>query len=449
LKLLAVCIGLLLLSGCASHGVIENAPLTESTATGSARPYSIMNYFQEEQGSGDIEMVLAFSGGGTRAAALAYGVLEELRDTTVVIEGQPRRLLDEIDVISSVSGGSFTSAYFGLHGDGIFEDFKEVFLMNNIEGKLFRGLFNPYWWFNNAGRSEMAVRLYDREVFHGATFADMQRDGPLIVINASDLGYGVRFSFVQEYFDLLCSDVASFPVVRAVTASSAVPLVFHPIVVKNYHDCKAAGKPDWLTAAAKRLANDHDMAPVVRGLESYYEQESRQYAHFVDGGITDNLGLRAVVEVVELAGGAEGFYSGIGVKPPRYVVLITVNASTNPEPEMDKSDTQPSVSETISAMSNVQLHRYNDATMTLTDKAMAQWAEAVSTTDRTSTPYHVQVGFIDIDSPEDRGFFDLIPTRFSLSEEQVDRLILAGRELLRNNPEFQRLLADLGQQGQF
>ena len=145
-------------------------------------------------------MVLAFSGGGTRAAALAYGVLEELRDTTVVIDGVPRRLLDEVDTISSVSGGSFTSAYYGLYGERIFEEYKEDFLTRNIEGALVRGLFNPLRWFSSKGRTEMAVELYDKHVFHDATFADMQRQGgPLILINTSDLGYGVRFSFIQEY----------------------------------------------------------------------------------------------------------------------------------------------------------------------------------------------------------------------------------------------------------
>ena len=138
-------------------------------------------------------------------------------------------------------------------------------------------------------------------------------------------------------------------------------------------------------------------------------------------------------------------FRDFGVKPPRYAVLITVNASTDPEPEMDKTNKQPSVPETINAMSNVQLHRYNDATMALTDKAMARWAESVSTPDSRVIPYHMYVGFIDIDLPEERQFFNRIPTSFSLSEEQIDRLILAGRELLRNNPDFQRLLADLGQ----
>ena len=50
-------------------------------------------------------VVLVFSGGGTRSAAFAYGVLEKLRDTPITINGRSRRLLDEVDVISSVSGG--------------------------------------------------------------------------------------------------------------------------------------------------------------------------------------------------------------------------------------------------------------------------------------------------------------------------------------------------------
>jgi NTE family protein len=54
---------------------------------------------------------LTFSGGGTRAAAFAYGVLEDLKKTMVMIDGKERRLLDEVDVISAVSEGSFTAGY--------------------------------------------------------------------------------------------------------------------------------------------------------------------------------------------------------------------------------------------------------------------------------------------------------------------------------------------------
>jgi NTE family protein len=78
-------------------------------------------------------LLVSFSGGGTRASALAYGVLQELRDTQVSVAGKRERLLDEIDVITSVSGGSFTSAYYGLYGDRIFEDFEERFLRRNVQ----------------------------------------------------------------------------------------------------------------------------------------------------------------------------------------------------------------------------------------------------------------------------------------------------------------------------
>jgi NTE family protein len=437
LKLLTVGFGLLLLSGCASYGVIDNAALSDST---SAQPYSL-RALSGKKGSGDIILTLAFSGGGTRAAALAYGVLEELRDTTVVIGGQPRRLLDEIDNISSVSGGSFTSAYYGLYGERIFKDFKDEFLTRDIEGKLLHGLFNPLRWFSSKGRTEMAVKLYEEYVFHGATFADMQRTGgPLIVINASDLGYGVRFSFVQEYFDLLCSDLSTFPVARAVAASSAVPVLFNPVVVKAYHDCR----PDWLEQSAERAASNPALDPIIRGLETYSDKSGRDYAHLVDGGITDNLGLRAIYEVMELSGGPQKFLKTAGREPPSHNVVISVNASTEPEPAMDKSNRQPSMAETINSMSNVQLHRYNDATIQLMQQSLTKWTQAVSTPERPVTTYFPKLGFIDIEEPERRSFFNSIPTSFSLTEEQVDSLIEAGHELLRNNPDYQRLLADLG-----
>ena len=147
-RIFTLSLGLLLLGGCTSYGVIKNAPLTEST---SSQPYSLKER-SNTGGDTDIALFLAFSGGGTRAAALSYGVLEELRDTIVTIDGEPRRLLDEIDTISSVSGGSFTSAYFGLYGDRIFDDFRERFLLQDIEGKLIRGLMNPMRWFSSVSR---------------------------------------------------------------------------------------------------------------------------------------------------------------------------------------------------------------------------------------------------------------------------------------------------------
>ncbi len=440
LKFMTVSFGLLLLSGCASYGVIDN---DEQTGAVSTHSYSIKTQ-QGRRETGNIFLTLAFSGGGTRAAALAYGVMQELRDTTVVVKGHRHRLLDEVDTISSVSGGSFTSAYYGLYGDRIFEDYEQAFLRRNVEGSLIRGLFNPLRWFSRSGRTEMAIKYYEKHVFGHATFADMQRQGgPLILINASDLGYGVRFSFVQEYFNLLCSDISTYPVARAVTASSAVPVVFNPVVLENYRSCKSQ-KPEWLLAAKKRAANDPQLSQIVEGLESYYKEDKRQYAHFVDGGITDNLGLRAPYEIVTISGGGKSHLKKSGFSHPSSVVFISVNASTDPAPDMDSSRKQPSIKETISAVSGTQLHRYNTDTLVLMDKSLTRWARELSKGGKRVKPYFVQLGIKGVRQSEEFNYLNQIPTNFSLSDEQVDRLIKAGRELLRNNPDYKRFLASLG-----
>ncbi len=437
MKLILSSLVLLFVSGCASYGVIDNAPWTAAVSSDS---YSIRDR-SGKQGSGDIALILAFSGGGTRAAAMAYGVLEELRDTSIAIDGHRRSVLEEVDTISSVSGGSFTAAYYGLYGNRIFEDFDDRFLKRNVQGQLIRGLLNPLEWVSSSGRAEMAVKLYEKEMFHGATFADLKRKGgPLILINASDLGYGVRFSFVQEYFNLLCSDISDFPVARAVTASSAVPVLFNPVVIENYQDC-TKDKYGLLAAAERRAAGDPELAQIVSGLQSYFKQDGRQYAHFVDGGITDNLGLRAIYEVIEVGGGAKAFLKRHNRKPPRRLVIISVNASTDPEPQMDVSNKQPSLEETMNAVTDVQLHRYNAATLELMDKTVARWSRELSTPGRPVEPYFIQLSFRDIDQADKRKFFNRIPTSFSLSDEQVDKLIAAGRELLRSNPDFQRFVA--------
>lgn len=434
------CFSLLFLSGCASYGVIYNQ---EQTGVVSNHSYSI-KADADRRGTGDIMLSLTFSGGGTRAAALAYGVMQELRDTTVKIDGRPKRLLDEVDNISSVSGGSFTAAYYGLHGDRIFEDYEKAFLRRNVEGSLIRGVLNPLHWFSTTGRTELAARYYENQVFHGATFADMKRQGgPLILINASDLGHGVRFSFVQEYFNLLCSDISSYPVARAVTASSAVPVLFNPVVLENYQSCKNQ-KPEWLLAAKRRAANDPQLAQIVKGLESYYKKDKRRYAHMVDGGITDNLGLRAPIELVNLAGGVKSFLKKSGQKPLNHMLLISVNASTHPEPEMDRSRKQPSLMETVRAMSDIQLHRYSTDTLDLMDKNLTNWARELSTGRKRFKPYFVHVRIGDVRQSEELRLLNEIPTSFSLRDEQVDRLIRAGRELLRNNPDYKRFLKSIG-----
>lgn len=111
---------------------------------------------------------------------------------------------------------------------------------------------------------------------------------------------------------------------------------------------------------------------------------------------------------------------------------------------MDRSNERPSLDETIGAVTDVQLHRYNAATLELMDTSIRRWAREISTQGRPVTPHFIQVGFRDIQEPQRLQFFNRVPTSFSLTDEQVDELIAAGRELLRNNEDFQQFLARVG-----
>lgn len=442
----ALMIGLALATGaCTTYGVIENKPLSH----GEGKPGYTLGEFARNlaRRSDELTLGVAFSGGGTRAAALSYGVMLELRDTRVLMGGKEQRLLDAVSAISSVSGGSFTSAYYGLYGDRLFVDFEERFLRQDVEGALLRGLLNPLRWFSSRGRTEMAVAHYQESLFGEATFADlMRKDSPLILINTSDLSSGARFSFVQEYFDLLCSDLTSFALARAVTASSAVPVLFDPVVVENYAGC-AKRLPAWLVAAQQRDNDNPTLRMIVQGDVAYEDKVAHKFAQFVDGGITDNLGLRAILDTIELTGGAKEYLKSEGIPPPRRIAIISVNAAADTPLGIGATSEAPGVEKTMDAVTSIQLHRYNVATVQKTQQSLERWASNLSTPERPVTQYFIRLSFEDVPDEPLRRFLNEIPTSFALSDDQVDKLIATGRELLRNNAEFRRLLASLQRPG--
>lgn len=429
----------LTVAGCASYGEINNAEMDTIDVEGG---YSIREW-RENHDIGDISLVLTFSGGGTRAAAMAYGVLEELRDTEFKSNGVSKRLLDEVDDISSVSGGSFTAAFYGLHGDGIFDTFEDDFLRLDMDTPLTRSLINPLHWFTSKGRTERTIEYYEKTLFHGATYADMMQPGrPMIIINASDLAYGVRFSFVQDYFNFLCSDLGSFPVARATAASSAVPILFNPVVVENFDTCGDYALA-WPEDVEERAQQDPEYAMLYSGLKSYEDKSQRKYIHFVDGGITDNMGLRALYDVISLAGGPHAFFRKVENTALRHLVIVSVNASTNPVTDMDGTNKQPSITDAVNAMSGVQLHRYNTATLELVKSQVGLWGEALSASGKKIGVHLIQVTFEDVDEPNLKLFLNKIPTSFNLTDEQVSTLIKTSRSLLRENEDFQNLLTEI------
>lgn len=434
-RLLAMLPVLALLSGCTTYGVIDNQ---SAVTTNDTIRYGLENFNQHHRSANEVTLVVAFSGGGGRAAALAYGVMQGLRDSN---------MLAEIDMISSVSGGSFTAAYYGLYGEKLFTDFENDFIRRDYQTEWLTGLANPLQWFSSHGRTDIATKIYEERLFKGATFADLyQANGPLIVINATDLGGGARFSFLQEYFDLLCSNLSSYPIARAVTASSAVPIMLNPVVLRNHSGCINPAQ-DYLQKIEDNQWAEFRRAPglldTVEALNNYQDKRQRPYIHLVDGGITDNLGLMALYEMVEIGGGINNFIQRLGSKPTSQLVVISVNASAKPAYAIEATHEIPSIDNTVSAVTDIQLHRYNAATIGVMKNAVERWSHELSNFWQPVEPYFIEINFAGVQQEQQRLLLNQIPTGLALSSEQADALIRVGRELLQNHPDFQRLLKQL------
>ena len=429
-----------LISGCSSYGTIHNQKQNVHEKT-TVSNFSITSKLKSRP-RGNITLALAFSGGGTRAAALAYGVLKELEHTTLLHKQKNYRLIDEVDIISSVSGGSFIAAYYGLHGKKTFHTFKKAMLQQNIEDSIITSVLSPFSWFLATGRTEIATQIYNNTLFNNATFKEFNNpNSPLILINASDLGNGVRFSFVQEYFDILCSNINDYSIARAVAASAAVPVAFNPVVIQNFQPCENHAQQK-LQQAMKHAQQNDDLKQAVKGLMDYIDTQY-PYLHLVDGGITDNLGLRAIYEAVELSGGAQNFAKRIGKPPAKWLAVISVDASTQAAPEFRLSNKVPSITESIEAMTDIQIQRYNVSTLSLFSEALKKWSIELSTPNHQVTPFFIKLNFNQLSTPELRTELNQIPTSLSLSEPEIDKLISAGRSLLKNHPSFQKLLKNI------
>jgi NTE family protein len=440
--LLAVCAALSL-SGCAILR-IANTPLERYDPERGLRDYEASAY----RDTGRTVIYLAFSGGGTRAAALAYGVLEELRDTEISVDGVPKSLLEEVDTISGVSGGSFPAAYYGLYGDRIFEEFEPRFLRKNIQEALFLRALRPWnlvplmtpW----LSRSDLASRYYHEKVFEGATFADLRAaKGPRIHINATDLSSGERFTFAQGTFDVICSDIDVFPVATAVAASSAVPMLLSPVMLKNYAGTCGYEPPEWVDEALKNRHTDRRRNRSVANFLRIQDAERKAYFHLVDGGTSDNLGLRAGIDFVKAVGGAKEALEIRRREAPDRMAIIVVNAEKNPDPTLDITRAAPSFAALMNTVAGGQIRRYNFETLLLAEEMLHRWGRELSSADHRVTTHMINVSFEQIGDEDERRYFNSVPTNFNLSDKAVDRLREVGRRLLRESPNFQRLLREL------
>jgi NTE family protein len=408
--------------------------------------------------SEELLLILSFSGGGTRAAAFSYGVLEELRVTEVTLDGRKRSLVDEVDLISGVSGGSFTAAYYGLFGERTFKDFESRFLKKNIQGGLTASTFlNPISWFRLSSpffdRSDLAAEYYDQNVFDGKTFGDLlERKGPMILINATDMSLGTRLTFQQALFNGICSDLSKFSVARACAASSAVPGVLSAITLRNY-----AGSCDYkLPLHFEEFTPDYRSREMREGLMSVLNAKEKPYIHLIDGGVADNLGLRAIEENVGAVGNMWKAMQLTGKEKVQKVVFIVVNAETEIDAQWSKIEYIPPFVATFSNYTSIVISRYNRETVALLQESFERWTREIRegrcppgqiATEPGSCGdikfYLAMVRFGNLEDAAERSYLARLPTAFKLKPEEVDKLRDAARRLLRKSEDFQKLLRDL------
>lgn len=417
--------------------------------------YRFANLPPSVSGSTDsLFMVASFSGGGARASALSYGVLRELHRTPIVWEGYRKNLADELNIINALSGGSFTAAYYALHHDRIFQDFESRFLRKNWENKLHaRVAGSPLNWFRLLspyfGRAHIFAELLDEELFDGATFNDLvsSHQRPIIFLHASDMATVSRFEFNQRQFDLICSDLSKFRLSVAAAASSALPLILSPISLKNYAGECQLEPPKYLTETlrtswGKRRASE---------LLSYVDSWRRPYIHLLDGGLADNLGMRNILELSFLKDDLEGALQILGVSKIKKLVFLMVSAETDPDVMSYQLDELPSITRVLNALIDIPMNRYSADTVQLMHLAVMQWRTHVRERARTGQSvfapnadiYLINASLAELEDPYERSRLMRIPTGLALNDAQVDDLLQAASQLIRNDKEFQRLLRDL------
>lgn len=190
---------------------------------------------------------LALSGGGSRAAAFHLGVLSALDRLGI---------LQQVDVISSVSGGSILAAQYLLRKNQPDFDFNQFRDQTNI--LLQKNLYYPIVFnlLRSWNRTKSLAHAYDKTFFERRTLGELPQY-PKLIINATNLAAGNAWTFDQKTMGHWRSERTSsesYPIANAVAASSAYPFLSPPL----------------------EIATDDGVA------------------YICDGGFYDNLGLHAL-----------------------------------------------------------------------------------------------------------------------------------------------------------
>jgi NTE family protein len=449
------------LGACGSLSVSDpiNQPITGSAENAFASTRS------DPTAGDDVMVGLAFSGGGTRAAAFAHGVLAEIDQTTIKSRNGTHSLLTSVGFVSGVSGGSVTAAYFALKKRDALADFREKFLIRNAEEGINTSV-TPVSLMKALGGGVNDVRVFsdwlNANLFNGATFADFRKTpGPRVWINASDIYNRTPFIYGEAAFIALCSDLASYPIADAVAASAAVPIVFTPMVIKTFPKQCTDQPPDWV-----RKAHDNPRAaPLLKAFADAlysYQDGSTKYIKLLDGGLVDNFGLSGFnISRLSARFPHEPFSPEQAVRMRRFIVILA-DAGRAPSGDWVQTVAGPSGVDLIMAASDTAVQASVRSSYAAFERTISDWQRQViawrcglSEAQRKRFGASANWNCRDLKFSVDRVSFDqlgperakvlnAVDTRLTLPVGEVDAVIAAGHDALRASPTFREFLRSVG-----
>ena len=367
----------LTLGGCATRPI--NLPISNVDP---GAGYRLEHRQAQSTGAGkDTMVILAFSGGGTRAAAFSYGVLEFLRQTRIAdTKGRSVRLLDEVDLITGISGGSFTALAYGLYGEKLFDDYEARFLKRNVQGDIIARTLNPVNW----GR--LASPTWGRSARGTATTrsSSTARPSPISIAAAARSSWRpppiCRPDPASSWFRACSTSYARTSArcrcARAASASSAVPVVLSAVTLSNYGGACNMSMPSWTKPFIESSDPPRPAARAIRTLEAtkaFGDSVNRPFLHLVDGGVSDNIGMRGVLDAMEVF---EALHA-TGARTPfdrvKRIVVFVVNSLSVPPTNWDRSEVSPGTVETLLKASGTPIDRYSFESVEQLKDTAAKW----------------------------------------------------------------------------
>jgi NTE family protein len=245
-------------------------------------------------------------------------------------------------------------------------------------------------------------------------------------------------------------------VARAVAASNGFPVLFSPItLVSHTKGCRGVRPP---TAAPAEWAETPDelsrRALLARIANRYLDPERTKYVHLLDGGISDNLALRGVVNGSIALDDTTDAFRRVALKARR-VLGLSVDGQSAPDPDLSKQRVVTGLSQIFGAVSGTQIDAYNFETLILTDNELRQMVESlrkVRCAQGRIVEGHdcadvrgalVHISLASIPDPQERQRLQAIPTGLTIPDAEVDLLVSSGEQLVQQNDMIRKLISDL------